>query len=107
MPGKYQTIKLNENQDRRRKLTTEQYSEINYKYHMEHRSSRSLAKEYGVDKSTILMIVNPKIKARVRQRTKEHWRDYQKHGEDWAKVVKDHRHYKRDLYYAGELTGDD
>lgn len=103
MPYKSSKIRLSETQDRRRKLTSEQYEEIKLKYFRDGMSSRQLAAEYGVNKSTILIIVNPKTKQRVSNRIKEHWRDYQKSGTEWADIMREHRHYKQCLYKAGEL----
>ena len=40
---------------------------------------------------------------KAKQRIKEHWRDYRPTKEEWAKTMKEHRHYKNELYLKGEL----
>ena len=94
MPYKAEKIKLPEQFDRRRKLTDEQKQEIVNKYSTGFYSMNDLAKEYSVSKKTILLTVNPKSKQKSDQRIKDHWREYQRTGEERAKVIKEHRHYK-------------
>lgn len=103
MPYKSSNILLSESQDRRRKLTEEQKDEILHRYKIGDGSQRSLAKEYGVSRSAIQIIVNPKRAKAVSQRNKEHWRDYRPSKEEWAKTMREHRRYKQDLYLKGEL----
>lgn len=104
MPYKSEKIKLSETQDRRRKLTDEQKEEIKRIYKSGVCGTRPLAKQFGVSKSTIQTIVNPKRAERIKQRNKEHWRDYRPSKEEWAKTIKEHRHYKHELYLKGELN---
>lgn len=104
MPFKSEKIKSSEKQDRRRKLTEEQKKEIRELYASGLFSWRQLANEYGVSKSSIGIIVNPKCAARVKQRTKEHWMDYRPSKEEWAATVREHRKYKQNLYLKGELN---
>lgn len=103
MPYKSDTIRLSETQDRRRKLTAAQKSEIASLYHRGVGSLNSLAMEYGVSKKTILLIVNPSSKAKSDRRIKEHWRDYVPDKVEHAAIVREHRHYKHDLFVKGEL----
>ena len=103
MPGKYETLRLSQSQDRRRKLTDEQKEKIRELYATKEYSSRTLAQMYGVSKSTVLIIVNPSRARQVSQRIKEHWKDYQPTKDVRAAIMKEHRHYKRDLYNKGEL----
>lgn len=103
MPYKSEKIRLTEKQDRRRKLTSEQRAEIVELYSTGLHSSRSLAKQFGVSKSLILIIVNPKRRAAVHDYVKTHWRDYATHGEERAAIVREHRHYKQELYKKGKL----
>lgn len=100
MPYKSSNIRLPEKLDRRVKLTAEDKDIIRARY-SQGESSRSLGKEYGVCHKTILLIVNPAMKAANDQRIKEHWREYQKHGEEWNAVMKEHRCYKESLYRKG------
>lgn len=103
MPYKSEKIKLSPTQDRRRKLTDEQKEEIKRIYAEEKCGTRPLAKQFGVSRSTIQVIVNPAIKQRHHDRTAKHWRDYRPTKEEWAETMKEHRHYKQELYLKGEL----
>ena len=88
--------------DKRRKLTEEQKEEIKEKYSTGLYSYCTLAKEYRVSKRTINNIINPITAQKSKDRIKAHWRDYQKHGEEWAKTMRKHRQYKKKLLDAGE-----
>lgn len=101
MPYKSEKLKLPPNKDRRRKLTDEQKEEIRSIYAEGKCGTRPLAKQFGVSRSTIQIIVNPAIAERVKQRTKEHWRDYRPSKKEWATTMKEHRHYKQELYLKG------
>lgn len=103
MPYKSEQIKLKPHQDRRRKLTDEQKEEIRRIYKTGICGTRPLAEQFGVSRTTIQVIVNPDIAERHRQRNKEHWRDYRRSKEEWAKTQREHRKYKQELYLKGEL----
>lgn len=103
MPYKSEKIKLSETQDRRRKLTSEDYEIIKKKYSTGYYSLRSLAREYNVSHSLILLIVNPTSAERNRQYIKEHWKNYVASKEENARQKRDTRHYKQSLYLKGEL----
>lgn len=103
MPHISDKIKLQPHQDRRRKLNEDQKEEIRKLYSSTMYSSRKLAEMYCVSKSTIQIIVNPNRAEKVKQRIKEHWRDYRPSKKEWAKIMREHRHYKHDLYMRGEL----
>ena len=103
MPYKSEKIKLSPDQDRRRKLTDEQKEEIKKLYATGLVGQRPLAEQFGVSRSLIQVIVNPEIAEKKKQRIKEHWRDYRPSKEEWAKTIRDHRHYKQELYLKGEL----
>ena len=96
-------LKLSETQDRRRKLTDDQKEEIKRIYESGVCGTRPLANQFGVSRSTIQVIVNPAIKQRHHDRTAKHWRDYRPTKEEWAETMKEHRHYKQELYLKGEL----
>ena len=106
MPFISSGIKLNELQDRRRKLTDEQKQDIKRLYSSGTYSLRKLAKRFGVDKSTILIIVNPHRAKEVKRRIKEHWRDYVPSKKQKAEITREHRRYKQELYLKGELKND-
>ena len=103
MPYKSEKLELPPNKDRRRKLTDEQKEEIKRIYAEGKCGTRPLAKQFGVSRSTIQVIVNPAIKQRHHNYVKEHWRDYRPSKEEWAETMKEHRHYKQELYLKGEL----
>ena len=103
MPYKSEKLKLNETQDRRRKLTDEQKEEIKRIYKSGVCGQRPLAKQFGVSRSLIQIIVNPDIAEKKKQRIKNHWRDYRPTKEEWAETIKEYRHYKQELYLKGEL----
>lgn len=104
MPYKSEKLKLPPNKDRRRKLTDEQKEEIRKIYATGTCGTRPLAKQFGVSRSLIQVIVNPAIAEKKRQRMKEHWRDYRPSKEEWNKIKREHRHYKQELYLQGELV---
>lgn len=106
MPFVSSRLKLNEKQDRRIKLTSKQREDIKRLYDTGMYSQRKLAKRFGVSKSTIAVITNPKRADAVRQRIKEHWRDYQPSNEERARIMREHRRYKQELYLKGELKKD-
>lgn len=107
MPYKSEKIKLSEHQDRRRKLTDDQKEQIRQIYATGVCGTRPLAKQFGVSRSTISVIVNPKRAEAVKQRSKEHWRDYRPSKEEWAATIREHRRYKQELYLKGELQDAD
>lgn len=103
MPYISEKIRLPEQYDRRRKLTETQKQEIKTKYETGLYSLNSLAKEYSVSKKTILLIVNPESKRKNDQRIKDHWKNYQEPKEERAETVREHRHYKNELYKSGKI----
>ena len=103
MPYKSEKIKLNELQDRRKKLTDEQRKEIRKLYGTGRYSLNGLASQFNVSKKTVLLIVNDKSAENAKQYSKEHWKEWQQTGEEWNKVVKEHRRYKQRLYKEGKL----
>ena len=104
MPYKSEKIKLKGLQDRRRKLTDEDIEEIKSLYVPHVFGAQKIANMFGVSKRTIQVIVSPQCKETMQQYRKEHWRDFQRKGEDWAKTIRDHRKYKQELYLKGELS---
>ena len=104
MPYKSTQIKLQGMQDRRRKLTDEQRREIKRIYETGVCGTRPLAKQFGVSKRTIQLIVSPQCKETIQQYNKAHWRDHQRKGEEWAQTMREHRRYKQELYLKGELN---
>ena len=103
MPYKSEKLKLSETQDRRRKLTDDQKEEIKRIYESGVCGTRPLAKQFGVSRKTIQLIVNPEIKQRQHDYVANNWRKYRPTKEEWAETMKEHRHYKQELYLKGEL----
>lgn len=106
MPYKSEKIKLQGLQDRRRKLTDEQKEEIKKIYATGIVGTRPIAKQFGVSRSLIQIIVNPAIAARVKRRNKAHWKDYTDR-EQLTTAVRNLRKYKQELYLKGELKEED
>lgn len=103
MPYKSDKIKLNGLQDRRKRLTDEQREEIKKLYGTGHYSLNDLAKKYNVSKKSILLIVNKDSAEKAKQYRKEHWREWQRTGEEWNETIKKTRKYKHELYLQGKL----
>lgn len=104
MPYAHETnhLKLVELQDRRRKLTNEQRTEI-IRLRDEGWSLMKLAKKFDVSKAAILRIVNPEYKAKRDQYIKDHWRESQQTREEHTEAVKKTRHHRQELFLKGEL----
>ena len=95
-------IKLVGLQDRRRKLTDAQKTEI-VRLRDEGWSLMKLAKEFEVSKTSILLIVNPESKAKNDKYTKDHWREFQQTREEHNEAVKKTRRDRQELFLKGEL----
>lgn len=103
MPYKSEKIKLNEKQDRRKKLTSEQREEIKKLYGTGFYSLNNLAKKYDCSKKTVLLIVNDESAQKAKQYRKDHWKEWQRVGEEHNEAIKNTRRYKQSLYLKGEL----
>ena len=95
-------IKLVGLQDRRRKLTDEQKTEI-IRLRDEGWSLMKLAKEFGVSAQSILFIVNPESKAKNDKYIKDNWREFRQTKEEHNEAVKKTRHHRQELFLKGEL----
>ena len=103
MPYKSEKIKLKGLQDRRKRLTDEQRKEIKGLYGTGCYSLNDLAKRFNVSKKSILLIVNSDSAERAKQYRKEHWKEWQRKGEEHNKAIMNTRRYKNELYKNGEL----
>ena len=103
MPYKSEKIKLNELQDRRKRLTSEQKREIKELYGTGCYSLNDLAKKYNVSKKSILLIVNKESAEKAKQYRKEHWKEWQRVGEEHNAAIRKTRKYKQELYKQGKL----
>lgn len=107
MPYKSEKIKLKGLQDRRKRLTDEQRKEIRELYETGFYSLNNLAKKFNVSKKTILLIVNDESAERAKQYRKEHWREWQRKGEEHNEAIKKTRKYKNELYKNGKLKDEE
>lgn len=94
MPYKTEKMRLPPELDRRRKLSGEQKDEIRHKYSTGLYSLNGLAKEYGVSKKTVLLVVNPESKRKNDEHIKAHWKDYAPTKEERNAISREHRAYK-------------
>ena len=107
MPYKSEKIKLKGLQDRRKKLTEEQRKEIKKLYGTGNYSLNDLAKQFNVSKKTILLIVNKNSAEKAKQYRKEHWKEWERKGEEKNKDVRNYRRYKNQLYKDGKLKDEE
>ena len=103
MPYKSEKIKLNELQDRRKRLTDKQREEIERLYGTGFYSLNDLAKKYNVSKKSILLIVNKESAEKAKQYRKDHWREWQRVREEHNEAIRKTRKYKQELYKQGKL----
>lgn len=104
MPYKSEKIKLPPEKDRRRKLTDDQKEQIKSIYAEGSIGTRALAKQFGVSRKTIQLIVNPEIKRKQDERIKKRWKDYRPTKEERAAIMREHRKYKQQLYLNKEIN---
>lgn len=99
-------MKLPRELDRRVKLTEEQRQQIWEEYATGATSLIALANKYEVSKRTIQFTLYPERYTKAREQFKERRKDgrYKGTKEQWAKIQKEHRHYKQELYKKGLLT---
>ena len=101
MPYKSEKIKIEGTKlDRRRKLTEDQKDYIRWLREEEGLSQRKLAAMFGVSRRLITYILDPekekKNKERIKRLKQEGRYKYTK--EQWAEVMREHRHYKEKLH---------
>ena len=104
MPYKSQKIPIcGTEYDRRQKLTPEQRAEIYHRYHTGYVSQRQLAREYGVSRRLITFIIYPdKLEESRRQLKRCRAKGlYKPDKKKWAATVREHRHYKQELFKQG------
>lgn len=106
MPYKCEKIPLGE-YDRRKKLQEEQKEEIRKLYETGLFSHNQLAKQFGVSKSLIGLIVNPDRKLKNDLRIKENWKKYQQTKEEHAASIRKMRRYKKSLFDKGLICYND
>jgi hypothetical protein len=101
-------IKLPEGKDRRVKLSAQQKKEIYDKYYnrnVEYEngtklySLNKLAREYGVSKKLILLIVNAESKEKNDEYIKNHWKQYRWSKDKMSPYIRKFREYKKECFY--------
>lgn len=102
MPYKSESLKLGV-YDRRVKLSAEDKALIKKDYESGMFSQRQLAYKWGVSRSLIQIITNKERARKVKERTKEHWKEYKQTKEEHAKSMQKLRKYKQELYKQGKL----
>ena len=112
MPFKSEKIRIaGTKHDRRRKLTEDQKDYIRWLRKEENLSQRQLAAMFGVSRRLITFILDPdkekSNKARLKESKAKGKYKYTK--ENWAATMREHRHYKQQLYCDGEIkeSGDE
>lgn len=106
MPYKSEKIKIAGTQyDRRRKLTEDQKDYIRWLREEECLSQRALAAIFGVSRRLITFILFPE-KERSNKEISKKLRStgrYKPSKEQWAETMRNHRHYKQQLYTEGKI----
>ena len=104
MPYKSEKIKIEGTKlDRRRKLTESQKDDVRRLREEEGLSQRQLAAMFGVSRRLITYILDPEKEKRSKAIQKQHRQEgrYKYTKEEWAEVMKEHRHYKEKLHKDG------
>lgn len=86
--------------DKRRKITPEQREEIIRLFNEEGMSQRRLAKDFGVSRQYIALIVYPERQANVKAYLKEKRKEgrFGMSKEKWNEAMRKHRAHKKELY---------
>jgi transposase len=104
MPYKHTEKLINRKDDRRVKLSPQDRVEIFDLYAAGISSQRELARVYGVSRRLIQFIVDPAKAEANKQRAKERGGYKRYYDKEKRKVyMKNHRHYKQELYLQGKL----
>ena len=106
MPYKSENINISgTSYDRRRKLTEDQKEYIRWLHEEEKMSQRKLASMFGVSRRLITFVISPEKEARNRElfRQRKNSGNYKPSKEHRAQVMREHRHYKQQLYIEGKL----
>ena len=103
MPYKSEKINIaGSEHDRRYKLTNAQRDEIISLRGIV--SQRKCAERFGVSRRTVQFLWFPEKLIANKQRRQERggWKQYYKK-EKWAETMREHRHYKQELYVCGTI----
>lgn len=106
MPFTSERIKISGTQyDRRIKLSDDQKQLIRWLREEEQISYQKLADMFNVSKRTIIFVCNPEKYEKAREQFKNRRKDgrYKASKEEWSKTIREHRHYKQELYLEGKI----
>lgn len=106
MPYKSSRIKIEGTQyDRRRKLSEEDKENIRRIRKEDGFSYNRLAKMFGISKRLAMFICCPEKEQIAREQFKERRKDgrYAPTREERNEILKEHRHYKQQLYLEGKI----
>lgn len=109
MPYKSEKIKISGTKhDRRQKLTPEQKDEIRHLYNTTDTSQRKLAKQFGVSRRLITFVLDADREERNQRLLKQRKAKglYRQSKEQRAAIMRDHRHYKQQLFLQGNIVLD-
>lgn len=109
MPYKSEKITISGTKhDRRQKLTPEQKDEIRHLYYTTDTSQRKLAKQFGVSRRLITFILDADREERNQRLLKQRKAKglYRQSKEQRAAIMRDHRHYKQQLFLQGDIVLD-
>lgn len=109
MPYKSEKIKISGTKhDRRQKLTPEQKDEIRHLYYTTDTSQRKLAEQFGVSRRLITFVLDADREERNQRLLKQRKAKglYRQSKEQRTPTMRDHRHYKQQLFLQGEITLD-
>lgn len=107
MPYKSEKINISgTSYDRRRKLTEDQKEYIRWLHEEERVSKHKLAEMFNVSRRTIQFTIDRSKYERNRENSKRHKAEgkYKPSKEQWAQVMREHRHYKQQLYIEGKIS---
>lgn len=90
--------KLPEQHDRRRKLTSQDYTDIRQKYRPGENTHKELAIEYGVSHGTIARIINPEIESKDRGKNWYKYYDKDKH----RQRIKEYRQHRKEVLHGSK-----
>lgn len=106
MPFTSERIKISGTKyDRRIKLSDDQKQLIRWLREEEQISYQKLADMFNVSKKTIIFVCNPEKYEKAREQFKNRRKDgrYKASKEEWSKTIREHRHYKQELYLEGKI----
>lgn len=106
MPFTSQRIKISGTQyDRRIKLSDDQKQLIRWLREEEQISYQKLADMFNVSKRTIIFVCNPEKYEKALEQFKNRRKDgrYKVSKEEWSETIREHRHYKQELYLEGKI----